>query len=270
MTDIVLALSVYIIATLSARLPEQIPATLSSHLPKRLAATLAGHLPKRIPNLARWVVAGLPMILVSFVIGGMRAWPIALFLAIVGGAGAFAWQRCRPASWWLAIQLAVLLNVGIIASHLKGEYSAEVVTASVLGLLAAGMIATVEWGGAFVGLAIEPLSNARNLTDRKDPNTGHPVSAPEGFPGGGQTIGQWERLLIYLFVLVGAPTAVGFLVAAKSILRFGEIKDSGTHQQVEYILIGTLTSFGFALVAAYATRLALAALHLPILSLLSH
>ena len=42
------------------------------------------------------------------------------------------------------------------------------------------------------------------------------------------------------FVLVGHYEAIGFLIAAKSILRFGEIRDSRDRQEVEYILKGSV------------------------------
>lgn len=74
-------------------------------------------------------------------------------------------------------------------------------------------------------------------------------AAPQrGFSDGGAAIGRLERLLIYLFVLSGNPGAVGFLIAAKSIFRFGELSDHANRLEAEYITIGTLMSFavGFA------------------------
>jgi len=66
-------------------------------------------------------------------------------------------------------------------------------------------------------------------------------------------IGQWERALIFLFVLVGQLGGIGFLIAAKSIFRFGELKDPTNRREAEYITIGTLMSFGTAMAIAYAT-----------------
>jgi hypothetical protein len=42
-----------------------------------------------------------------------------------------------------------------------------------------------------------------------------------------------------LLLLIDQPGGIGFLFAAKSILRFGEIKDSQHRKMAEYILIGT-------------------------------
>lgn len=75
-----------------------------------------------------------------------------------------------------------------------------------------------------------------------------------GLKNGGYWIGVGERTLIYLFILSGVPEAIGFLVAAKSIFRFGEIKDLQQRKLAEYILIGTLMSFTAASVVGIATQ----------------
>ncbi|RZK53688.1 MAG: DUF3307 domain-containing protein, partial [Pedobacter sp.] len=64
----------------------------------------------------------------------------------------------------------------------------------------------------------------------------------------GKYIGIMERLLIYLFVCTNHFEAVGFLLAAKSIFRFGDLKDAHDIKLTEYVLIGTLLSFGIALI----------------------
>jgi len=75
-----------------------------------------------------------------------------------------------------------------------------------------------------------------------------------GLPGGGLYIGFFERAIIFIFVMAGQPAGIGFLVAAKSVFRFGELKDKKDRAIAEYILIGTLMSFTFAMIVAYATR----------------
>jgi len=55
----------------------------------------------------------------------------------------------------------------------------------------------------------------------------------------GKLIGNIERVLLFLFVLFDSMAAIGFVIAAKSIARFEELK----HKKfAEYYLIGTLTS----------------------------
>lgn len=64
-----------------------------------------------------------------------------------------------------------------------------------------------------------------------------------------------ERSLIFLLFIIGQPEGVGFLVAAKSILRFEESKKQ---KQAEYILIGTLLSFSIAIAISSLTLYAMA------------
>lgn len=63
----------------------------------------------------------------------------------------------------------------------------------------------------------------------------------------GKYIGILERMLIFLFVITNHFEAVGFLLAAKSIFRFGDLKESHDIKLTEYVLIGTLLSFGIAI-----------------------
>lgn len=102
--------------------------------------------------------------------------------------------------------------------------------------LAAGLILVTRAGGFAVGTLMRGYGSS---------------ALPEGLKYGGMTIGLLERGLIYLFVLVGHPAGVGFLIAAKSILRFDTTKDQ-QHGVAEYVIIGTLASFGWALLVSYA------------------
>lgn len=78
-----------------------------------------------------------------------------------------------------------------------------------------------------------------------------------GLVRGGRIIGMAERLLIYVFVLAGAPSAIGFLVTAKSLFRFGDVTGNERHRQAEYVIIGTLVSFAYAVTLSYLVRWAL-------------
>ena len=61
----------------------------------------------------------------------------------------------------------------------------------------------------------------------------------------GRIIGTCERFLIVLFVILTQYEAIGFLVAAKSILRFSSTQES---KKSEYVLAGTLLSIAVAIV----------------------
>ena len=68
-----------------------------------------------------------------------------------------------------------------------------------------------------------------------------------GLPEAGRWIGYLERLIILTLVLYGEFSAIGFLVAAKSLLRFGELRGNQDKLQTEYVLVGTLLSFAIAM-----------------------
>ena len=63
----------------------------------------------------------------------------------------------------------------------------------------------------------------------------------------GRYIGMLERLFVFAFVLLGQWEAIGFLLAAKSVFRFGDLTKASDRKLTEYILIGTLISFGIAI-----------------------
>lgn len=63
----------------------------------------------------------------------------------------------------------------------------------------------------------------------------------------GNYIGIFERLFVFCFIITGHFEAIGFLLAAKSIFRFGDLKEAKDRKLTEYVLIGTLLSFGMAL-----------------------
>lgn len=101
--------------------------------------------------------------------------------------------------------------------------------------------ALVVWGGSpVVARFVKPYADQ--------------LDEESGLVRGGKVIGMAERLLIYVFVLAGAPSAIGFLVTAKSLFRFGEVADAEKRKHAEYIIIGTLVSFAYGVTAAYLVR----------------
>ncbi|GHV23328.1 hypothetical protein FACS189428_6680 [Clostridia bacterium] len=67
----------------------------------------------------------------------------------------------------------------------------------------------------------------------------------------GRVIGSLERILSFCLIAFNEFAAVGFLIAAKSILRF---RDTDT-AKTEYVLIGSLLSFGIAILFGIAYQL---------------
>ncbi len=135
-----------------------------------------------------------------------------------------------------AAHLATLLAVAALEPGLwtNGLWSDNPWLPGIMALTA-GVIAATRAGGFAVGLLMQPWG---------DVGLG-------GLPGGGRIIGHLERGLIFLLVLTDLAAGIGFLIAAKSVLRFGAVKDEA--RLSEYVIIGTLASFGWAIIAASAT-----------------
>lgn len=64
----------------------------------------------------------------------------------------------------------------------------------------------------------------------------------------GTYIGILERLLVFVFIILDQWEAVGFLITAKSVFRFGDLSAAKERKLTEYVLIGTLISFGIAII----------------------
>lgn len=66
----------------------------------------------------------------------------------------------------------------------------------------------------------------------------------------GKLIGTIERWLILVFILLGRYEVIGFLIAAKSIIRFG----NDNRNETEYFLAGTLLSIAIAVGCGLVVR----------------
>ncbi len=67
----------------------------------------------------------------------------------------------------------------------------------------------------------------------------------------GRAIGVMERLILITLVVTDAISAMGFVLAAKSLARYKELND---REFAEYYLVGTLASFSLALFAGLWLR----------------
>jgi hypothetical protein len=70
----------------------------------------------------------------------------------------------------------------------------------------------------------------------------------------GKNIGMLERFLVLTFIISGNASAIGLLIAAKSILRFNDLKGESSRKMSEYVLIGTLLSFSLCIATGLLTN----------------
>lgn len=119
-------------------------------------------------------------------------------------------------------------------------------------VLVSGLTLTVYAGSFLIHRAVRPFLDELKAmaAKRKDESS---VEC-RGFVSGGRVIGRLERALIFFLILTSQTAGVGFLMAAKSIFRFGELKDPQHRMEAEYIIIGTLMSFGYGMLVSYVTK----------------
>lgn len=134
------------------------------------------------------------------------------------------------------IHIAVIVALWLSLFNQDGNYCQELLK--------------TEWGNlntwtivtAYL-LIMKPTSVFLNLfIKRWTPS----ATAEKSLPNAGKWIGYFERILILTFILTRNAEAIGFLLAAKSIFRFGELSKAQEIKTTEYVLIGTLASFTIA------------------------
>ncbi|OBT12081.1 hypothetical protein A9264_02780 [Vibrio sp. UCD-FRSSP16_10] len=76
----------------------------------------------------------------------------------------------------------------------------------------------------------------------------------EDLISGGVVIGYLERTLILTFTITGQFSVIGFILAAKSIFRFGELNNSKNHKLTEYVLLGSLLSVAITSIIGLAVK----------------
>lgn len=185
--------------------------------------------------------------------------PVPLLIIAVAHAGLDLFKQSQnargltvfaidQAGHFLSILMVAALFPGLFAAGLWGSPPDWLPAQSFGGaaylwalILISGFIVTVRVGGFVVDLFIKRFGYTPNPDD-------------PGLADGGYYIGLLERTVVFLLVIANQIGGIGFLVAAKSVLRFGISQERKTS---EYVIIGTLASFAWALVAAFLTRVAL-------------
>ncbi|MFC7357598.1 DUF3307 domain-containing protein [Jejudonia soesokkakensis] len=152
-------------------------------------------------------------------------------------------QKKKTAKWWFfadqAAHIAVLLGVVYyyypFSIPLDNFYSPEVLIFFV-ALLTATYVSAIVLKFVMKKWSVEKGKETHSINDA------------------GKYIGILERLFIFFFVVIDFWEGIGFLLAAKSIFRFGDLKESKDIRLTEYILIGTLLSFAIGIGCAMAYK----------------
>lgn len=144
-------------------------------------------------------------------------------------------KKINPRLLFILDQMAHLIVIAIVAISYT-QYSFDIntlysknVLALLLSLIAITSIASV----------IMRLVMSKWILDEDDAN--------DSLEKAGKYIGILERLFVFGFIIINQWSAIGLLIAAKSVFRFGDLSKAKDRKLTEYILIGTLLSFGIAI-----------------------
>lgn len=185
-----------------------------------------------------WVHSAVHFLLVVIVLWDPSAWTVALTIAvthfIIDGIKLTFQREETRLKWFTSDQLAHLL-VLITVWLYYWDVRMITVEPNVLWIVLTGVL-FITYPSAIIMQRFMEQWSRQFKTD--DDGT---------LEGAGTYIGIFERLFIIIAILTSNLSVIGFLLAAKSVFRFGDLSRAEDRKLTEYILIGTLLSFLIAI-----------------------
>lgn len=171
---------------------------------------------------------------------------LSLFHGIVDFLKNWIQSHLKKKAWYLFIgdQFLHIVGIGILVEIVQknnfiewGNIIRSLWTNPKFFIIASFVVFIVLGGGYFTGLVCTTLFKSFINSEKKI-----------GLEKAGRYIGIFERSLIIVAVLINKYEFIGFLLAAKSIARYPEIKEDLPF--AEYYLVGTLTSVAIAILGS--------------------
>jgi hypothetical protein len=185
-------------------------------------------------------------ILAVLFVGEISFIPYAFFIAIThGGIDLIQlnFQKKKTKRTWFIVDQAAHIVILIAVSLLyQNETIAPFWLFDHFWILITGLLFITQPTSIFIKTIISIWSPEN---DNKQDNS---------LANAGNYIGILERLFVFCFIITGHFEAIGFLLAAKSIFRFGDLKEAKDRKLTEYVLIGTLLSFGMAILTGFVVQ----------------
>jgi hypothetical protein len=201
---------------------------------------------KKIKSNKLYLHATITGLLAYGISGQFSAWEI--FVIITGSHFIIdLWKSYQPnkVRYFLidqGLHLLVILILWLFIFN-KWEAAVQLITSALnnikLLVIIIGYVGVAWPLGILIGIATEKWRNEADVNR-------------EGLAKAGMWIGLLERFLILTFILIDQFTAVGLLIAAKSVLRFSDKEN--TQKKTEYVLIGTLMSFSASFIIGLLIR----------------
>lgn len=208
---------------------------------------------------SRWVAhkrehkLGSPYVYIHFLIHGVlvflftQSWYITLIItathAIIDITKLLTLSQGNSRRWFFVDQMLHLAVIMAVVGWVSGTS---------LNIIRGWIINHMVIITGIIFLTIPSSVVIKKVISRWDPDPDD--DSPDSLDKAGSYIGIIERLFVFTFVMIGQWNAIGFLIAAKSVFRFGDLKESQDRKLTEYILIGTLLSVGIAAVVGTAVK----------------
>lgn len=187
-------------------------------------------------------------ILAAILVGEINFIPYAAFIAITHGFIDFIklnFQKKKTKRTWFVVDqiVHILILIGISLLY-QNKNMIHFWLDDKFWILVTGIIFITKPASIFIKTIISIWSPESQNSNQDN-----------SLANAGNYIGILERLFIFCFILLGHFEAIGFLLAAKSIFRFGDLKEAKDRKLTEYVLIGTLISFGIAILVGQVVQI---------------
>ncbi|MCP9751226.1 DUF3307 domain-containing protein [Ferruginibacter sp. HRS2-29] len=218
---------------------------------------------KKLRSVYLYLHTAIHIALILLLTGGFTFWKIALLIGGVHfGIDSLKLQfqkKENKRKWFFIDQLLHLLSIVITWAFVsKFSPGVEFFKNEKFWVMSAAILFVLNPTSYIIRVFISKWSpNTNNDQNRLLGNAG----VDESLEDAGKWIGMMERILILIFIGSGKWEGVGFLLAAKSIFRFGDLKEARDKKLTEYVLIGTMMSFIITIVVG---MIAFSIIHRPV------
>lgn len=187
--------------------------------------------------------------LIMILLWNLNLWWIAAIVAIthflIDLAKLYYQNPKTRKSWFFIDQLLHIAVIGIVTFYVNQFDFSFINNRNFLSIMAGAIFVTVP-----ASIIVKMLISSWTPVT---PNPSSPQT--ESLANAGKYIGIIERLLVFIFIIVNHWEGVGFMIAAKSVFRFSDLAEAKQRKLTEYVLIGTLLSFGIAVVTGILVKI---------------
>nr|WP_294926744.1 DUF3307 domain-containing protein [uncultured Flavobacterium sp.] len=179
-------------------------------------------------------------VLAAVLVGEIQFIPYAVLIAVTHGIIdliKLSFQKPKTKrTWFVADQIThILILIGVVLLY-ENKSIIYFWQSNEFWILSTGILLLTKPASIFIKTIISIWSPESQNSNQDN-----------SLANAGNYIGILERLFVFGFILTGHFEAIGFLLAAKSIFRFGDLKEAKDRKLTEYVLIGTLISFGISI-----------------------